>query len=225
MGYLVVRRVFTEEDCGMLSNQIRSVHATSINEVEASTRVEDAFERFKLAGWLRSEVFANCASRLLGPNWNVLLNRHNHVTVDYGKGLTSSRFHRDSLQWTRPFLTALVGLKMPESSRAWPRIIPGSHLWPVSASPNGGGYWLDDDEQCDIGDQQVLVPLGSGDILFLDPMTFHGAGHGLKNEPRIVWTVALRASDELALYQPANEVLVSGEHIYAGQDAWAQRHA
>ena len=223
MGYLVVPHVFVEDACGVLSNEIIGDYVTPIDEPKESTRIDSAIERFNLAKWLGSGAFADSASQLLGPNWSVMLNRHNHITIDHGGGLTSKRSHRDSLQWTRPFLTAIIGLKIPESSQAWPKIIPGSHLWPVGARSNGGGYWLDEDDQCDMSDQQVLVRLRSGDVLFLDPMTFHGAGIGLTTEPRIVWTVALRASDELALYQPANELMVHGEHVYAGQDRWAQR--
>ena len=218
MGYLVVRRVFAEDACRVLSDEIIDDCVTSTNELRESTRIDRAIERFNLAEWLRSEIFADWASQLLGPNWSVVLNRHNHITLDHGGGLTSKRPHRDSLQWTRPFLTVIIGLKIPESSQAWPRIVPGSHLWPVGAHPNGGGYWLDEDDQRDMSDQQVLVLLGSGDVLFLDPMTFHGAGIGLTTEPRIVCTVALRASDELGRYQPANELMIHGEHVYAGQN-------
>jgi ectoine hydroxylase-related dioxygenase (phytanoyl-CoA dioxygenase family) len=224
MGYLVIRHVFAEGACKALGKEIRADYAL-IDESEESTRIENAIEVFNLEEWLRSENFVNCAGQLLGPNWNVMLNRHNHITIDHGGGLTSRRTHRDSLQWTRPFLTAIIGLNIPESDQAWPRIVPGSHLWPVGARPNGGGYWLDEDDQHDMSDQQVLVRLGSGDVLFLDPMTFHSAGVGLTTEPRMVWTVALRASDELALYQPANELMVHGQHVYAGQDRWAQRDA
>jgi ectoine hydroxylase-related dioxygenase (phytanoyl-CoA dioxygenase family) len=225
MGYLIVRGVFAEDACGALSNSVKRDYATSFDAPERSARIEEATERFKLAGWLRSKVFVDVASQLLGPNWGILLNRHNHITINCGGSLPSRRPHRDSLQWSRPFLTAVIGLNMPESSQGWPRIVPGSHLWPVGARPNGGGYWLDEDEQYDMSEQHVLVQLGSGDVLFLDPMIFHGAGSGLATEPRIVWTVALRASDELALHQPANELLVHGEHIYAGQDGWVQYHA
>lgn len=225
MGYLVVPHVFAEVACDILSDEIARDYAVLINESEKSTRIEGATERFRLAEWLGNADFADSASQLLGPNWSVLLNRHNHITIDYGGGLTSRRSHRDSLQWTRPFLTAIIGLKMPESSHAWPRIIPGSHIWPVGAHPNGGGYWLDEDDQSDMSAQEVLVKLGPGDVLFLDPMTFHGAGRGWPGEPRIVWTVALRASDELALCQAVNELTVQGEHVYAGQDGWALRYA
>jgi ectoine hydroxylase-related dioxygenase (phytanoyl-CoA dioxygenase family) len=225
MGYLIDRRVFSQEACRALSEEVRSNCATSIIGPQESARIEGVTENYNLREWLGSQTFADCATRLLGPNWNVILNRHNHITIDYGGGLASGRSHRDSLQWTRSFLTAIIGLDMPESSQSWPVIVPGSHLWPVAARPNGGGYWLDEDDQRDMSDQEVLVRLGPGDVLFLDPMTFHRAGVGFKTQPRIVWTIALRASDELSLYQPANELIVQGEHVYAGQDRWERRDA
>jgi ectoine hydroxylase-related dioxygenase (phytanoyl-CoA dioxygenase family) len=224
----VANGVFTKNDCLRLSERvmahINQNHFASISIPDKSVRIEGAAQFFELFGLLRNDAFRNHSTQLLGPNWSLLLNRHNHITIDYGSGLDGIRTHRDSLQWSRPFLSVIIGLAMPSSSHAWPRVIPGSHLWPVGAPPNGGGYWLDEDENSDMRDQQVFVRLAPGDALFLDPLTFHRAGSGFATEPRIVWTVALRASDELAMDRQANEILMCGDHVYAGQEGWIQRN-
>jgi ectoine hydroxylase-related dioxygenase (phytanoyl-CoA dioxygenase family) len=227
-GYLVERNVFDPSACAVLAERLvresLPSHLTTFDSSGRPVRVENATECLGLVDWLRNDRFISAIRGLLGPNVVLMRNRHDHVTFDYGYGLRSQRLHRDGLQWSRSFLTAIIGLKMSCSYRAWPRVVPSSHTWPVSAPPNGGGYWLDEDDFRDLYDQAVRAELGAGDVLFVDPLTFHGAGGGRPTEPRVAWTLAMRSTDELTLDVAANELLLTGEHRYAGQEQWKRQH-
>jgi ectoine hydroxylase-related dioxygenase (phytanoyl-CoA dioxygenase family) len=57
-----------------------------------------------------------------------------------------------------------------------------------------------------------------GDILFVHPQTFHAAGIGTIDSPRIMLSLAVAAPDELCLTIPDTELLLVGEHAYQGQE-------
>ena len=227
-GYLIARHVFNEAECRKLTERILygscPAPLATFDSINRLAKLEDASECLGLIDWLREEKFVSIVHSLLGPNLVLIRNRHNHITVDHGEGLPSRQLHRDSLQWSRSFLTVLVGLNIPDTEVSRPWIIPTSHLWPIGAAPNGGGYWLDEDELGDLKDQAIQVELKAGDVLFADPLTFHGAGTGLPSEPRVMWTLAMRSADELTLNTAANEILVYGGQYYAGQEQWANRN-
>lgn len=227
-GYLVVRDVLDDATCHALVQRVLEdeypTNLTSLDPEGRRTRVEGVSETLGLPSVLSDHFFSSVAD-LLGPNWVIILNRHNHVTVDYGCGMISCRLHRDSLHWSRSFLTVLIALQMPDCYLSWPRLIPGSQMWPIGAPSNGGGYWLDEDDSQDLNDQAVSVNLKAGDILFVDPFTFHGAGTGWLSKPRVVLTLALRSTDELALVPADNELVLSGAHSYEGQAEWVQGNA
>jgi ectoine hydroxylase-related dioxygenase (phytanoyl-CoA dioxygenase family) len=186
-------------------------------------RLEGAVGTHDVLGELRRADFAAQISMLCGQSWVLILNRHNHITVDYGEGNRPQRFHRDALHWTRTYITVVIMLSSELDHCSWPRIIPGSHLWAISGPSNGGGYWLDEDINRQSIGQALSVPLSVGDALFLDPFTFHAAGSGLSTNPRTVLTLAVRADDELAEGDASNELRINGAHIYQGQSRWLER--
>ncbi len=226
-GYLVVRDVVNKAACRTLVERVQEEpypsNLTELDSENRRTRLEGVTETLGLRSLL-SGSFCSRASDLLGPNWVIIHNRHNHITLDYGDGASSSRLHRDSLHWSRTFLTVVIALQMPGAHASWPRLIPGSQMWPIGAPPNGGGYWLDEDDRQHLGEQAVPVELKTGDMVFIDPLTFHGAGTGSPLEPRVVLTLALRSTDELSLKLADNELMVSGVHSYAGQAEWARSY-
>jgi hypothetical protein len=227
-GYLVARDVVDEVTCRTLVGRVQEdpypTNLTTLDPEKRRTRLEGVTESLGL--WsLLSGPFGSLVGDLLGPNWVIIRNRHNHITMDYGTGTISSRLHRDSLHWSRGYLTAVVALQMPEFHMSWPRLIPGSHMWPIGAAPNGGGYWLEEDHLQHLGEQAVPVELKTGDVVFIDPLTFHGAGIGARSKPRVVLTLALRSTDELSLNLADNELVVNGIHSYTGQAEWARNHA
>lgn len=175
----------------------------------------------------RGEEFAQLAAAealieplksLLGPNIEILRNRHNHLTS--GEGASGAgRLHRDVLQWSRTIVTALVFLDDTWSVESATRILPGSHLLPFVGRPNNGGTWLSEHHMFgDLVDQAVPIPARAGDVLLLDGVAFHQSGPETSLHERLCITFAYRPVDELAPPNPSavHRVLVSGEDIYRG---------
>jgi ectoine hydroxylase-related dioxygenase (phytanoyl-CoA dioxygenase family) len=186
-------------------------------------RLEQAAEALGVVRVLRAERIWGAITALLGDDWVLILNRHNHLTENRGPSFDANRLHRDALSWTRGYLSILLALTPMSDPSSWTRVVPGSHLWPISGPPNGGGYWMDETNCAGLSSQAVLVPWERGSALVLDSMAFHSAGVGTPLDSRVVLTLAVRASDELAASVAANEALVSGHHHYRGQHSWWER--
>jgi ectoine hydroxylase-related dioxygenase (phytanoyl-CoA dioxygenase family) len=186
---------------------------------QSSGRLEDAYTTLSLRPEMLEGVL-EAASRVIGPDIVLLVNRHNHLTVDDGGGLRAERAHRDSLGWTQTYLTCVV-LLAGEGVESWTSVLPGSHLSPALGPRNGGGSWLDEGTGSALIDQLVPVPMRVGDAIFLDPLLFHSAGRGRPDNPRVAMSLALRAPDELALAPSDNELLLRGRARYEGQQWWA----
>ncbi|WP_410791003.1 phytanoyl-CoA dioxygenase family protein [Kribbella sp. C-35] len=214
-GFLVVPGVLARRSLSILLTKVRSLLPVGDRAAE---RIEDVAARLDLVDVLQSSGLPERWIALLGGNVVAIRNRHNHLTIDRQRGLKSAALHRDSLNWTRSYVTTMV-LMAGEHQDAWPRVIPGSHLWTPAGPPNGGGYWLTDDRRRDLARQAVIVPMRPGDAILMDPLLFHAAGRGSREDPRIALTLAVRAVDELAEGLPRHEQLLLGTQIYEGQ-AW-----
>lgn len=224
-GYFRVEEAVDESFC----SEARSVALTTRryppelidrDSTGRAIRLEGVGQNLGISEGFAGSRLAASMNSLLGVDWLIILNRHNHFTVDYGVGNKSTSFHRDALHWTRGYVTILIMISSNSHHTNWPRVIPSSHLWPISGPANGGGYWLEQDDNSDLSDQALPAPLAARDALLLDPLTFHAAGIGLATEPRIVLTLAARAGDELSRQDAANEMRISGEHVYRGQPKW-----
>lgn len=155
---------------------------------------------------------------LLGPNIELVTNRHNHVTVL--RTPTVGRLHRDILQWSRSILTVLIYLSDCTESASATRVVPGSHLWPCRGAPNNGGTWLDEAAPyMALGDQAVAVMARAGDALLLHGQLYHARAGGSAASPRVVLTLAYRSVDELAGEAAYGCQLVSGRRIHRGRGA------
>jgi ectoine hydroxylase-related dioxygenase (phytanoyl-CoA dioxygenase family) len=174
-----------------------------------------------IAELLATPELRDVVEEVLGPDWVVVTNRHHHIVIDRGCGSRANRIHRDLLHWSRDPLTLLVMLDCDEHDQlAWPSVLPGSHLWPVKGPANGGGYWLDEQPERDLAQQAVKVPMAPGDVLVMDGMTYHAAGVGRSDQPRVMATLCLRTPDELTGRIAANEELAAGAVRYEGQARW-----
>lgn len=163
-----------------------------------------------------SEPLLAAVTPVLGPNVELVENRHNHVTVSCAT--TSGRLHRDVLQWSRSILTVLVYLSDCSEAGSATRIVPGSHLWPTIGEPNNGGTWMDEVEPyASLSDQAVAVPARAGDVLLLHGQLYHAKGAAPSVRPRMVLTLAYRSVDELAPEPSSRSRLVRGQRIYRGQ--------
>jgi len=152
---------------------------------------------------------------LLGPNIEVVLNRHNHATLNLaGKPDT---FHRDVVQWTRGLVTVIFYLEETTLENGCTHVVPGSHLQPgVSVLHN-----LQQEEkihQAGFLNQAIPVPMPAGGMLAIDSLVFHRIGENVTRQTRMSMTVGYHSADELLSDVQPKRWLVQGERIYMGND-------
>ena len=110
---------------------------------------------------------------LLGPNIEMLTNRHNHATLRLADD-GGVYMHRDILQWTRSIVTILFYLEETTVANGCTMIVPGTHLL-----PGMGTLSLEQDEtarQSGILEQALPVPMPAGGLLAIDSLVIHGPG-------------------------------------------------
>ena len=142
---------------------------------------------------------------LLGPNIELLTNRHNHATLrlaDERDGM-SVALHRDVRQWSRTIVTILFYLEDTTLENGCTHLIPGSH---VLAETSG------------IREQAVAAPMPAGGMLAINSMMLHAAGQNKTDDTRMSMTVGYHSVDELSEVENPKRVLVRGERPYQGND-------
>jgi phytanoyl-CoA hydroxylase len=152
---------------------------------------------------------------LLGPNIELIRNRHNHATLRLA-GEGTEYFHRDVMQWTRTIVTVLFYLEETTVENGCTLMVPGTHLL-----PGVGSLPLAQDEgiqRAGILDQAVPVPMPAGGLLAIDSLLMHSAGKNNTDGSRMSMTVGYHSVDELSGVENPQRVLVRGERIYQGND-------
>jgi ectoine hydroxylase-related dioxygenase (phytanoyl-CoA dioxygenase family) len=152
---------------------------------------------------------------LLGPNIELLTNRHNHATLRLA-GDGSNYLHRDVLQWSRTILTVLFYLEETTVENGCTWVVPGSHLL-----PGRPGFSLAEDAEirrAGILDQAVPVPMPAGGLLAIDSMIMHTAGNNTTPGSRMSLTAGYHSVDELSRAENPARILVRGERLYKGND-------
>jgi phytanoyl-CoA hydroxylase len=154
---------------------------------------------------------------LLGPNIELIRNRHNHATLRLAEeGEGTDYTHRDVMQWTRSIVTVLFYLEETTVENGCTRVIPGTHLL-----PGIGSLPLAQDEaiqRAGILDQAVPVPMPAGGLLAIDSLVMHSAGQNRTDGSRMSMTVGYHSVDELSGVDNPKRALVRGERIYMGND-------
>lgn len=221
VGYLKVPGVIDTGLVARLQEATRRIAADdyhpTITQTPDRTRIDHvvsadpAFTEVATSGCLLDAL-----TPVLGPNIELVENRHNHLTVYHAP--TKDRLHRDILQWSRSLLTALVYLSDCTDLDSATSVVPGSHLWPCVGAPNNGGTWMDEAEQyAGLCDQAVAIPAHAGDLLLLHGQLYHAGAGASDNGRRTVLTLAFRSVDELASEPPGRCRLVRGQRIYRGR--------
>ena len=150
---------------------------------------------------------------LLGPNIEILTNRHNHATLRTAEDNKGAYLHRDVRQWTRTIYTIIFYLEETTLENGCTRIVPGSHHFPgVSTSIH------DADWASDVLGQALPVPMPAGGMLAIDSMVVHGAGENHTDDTRMSMTVGYHSVDELMDIPNPKRLLVRGEGLYNGND-------
>jgi ectoine hydroxylase-related dioxygenase (phytanoyl-CoA dioxygenase family) len=152
---------------------------------------------------------------LLGPNIELVRNRHNHATLNRATTRTDS-FHRDVAQWTRSLVTVIFYLDASTFEKGSTVVIPGSHLLPGMDVLHN----LDREpsiQEADILDQAVPVPMPAGGMLAINSLILHRIGTNTTTETRMSMTFGYHSADELS-GNDEKRILISGERVYRGND-------
>ncbi len=151
---------------------------------------------------------------LLGPNIEVIRNRHNHVMLRSAT-LGSYYMHRDAFSFTRSSVTAMIYLEETNLENGCTEILPGTHLLPWLEQP------LEENEkflQMDLRQQAVRLPMPAGGIVLLDSSVCHSQGANHTDGTRMSITLGYHSADELAGGEDDKSTLVCGSRIYKGND-------
>jgi phytanoyl-CoA hydroxylase len=152
---------------------------------------------------------------LLGPNIELITNRHNHACLRIA-GDGTDYLHRDVLQWTRSIVTVIFYMEATTLENGCTRLVPGSHLLPGVETTNvTEAPWL---QQSGLLTQTVPLPMPAGGLLAMDSLVVHGAGPNHTAGSRMSLTVGYHSVDELSRAENPRRVLVRGERIYLGND-------
>ena len=154
---------------------------------------------------------------LLGPNIELVLNRHNHATLRLA-GDGTDYPHRDILQWSRSVVTVLFYLEETTLENGCTFVIPGTHLLPGTGTAS---LRLAEDEtvqRMNILDQAVPVPMPAGGLLALDSFVMHAAGSNKTPGTRMSMTAGYHSVDELSDVENPKRALVRGTRLYLGND-------
>jgi ectoine hydroxylase-related dioxygenase (phytanoyl-CoA dioxygenase family) len=150
---------------------------------------------------------------LLGPNIELVKNRHNHATLRLA-GDGSAYFHRDVLQWSRPLLTVLFYLQETHLENGCTWIVPGSHFLPGYANLS---VWEEEAlQRTGLMEQALPVPMPAGGLLAMDSLVVHSAGENRTEGTRMSLTVGYLSADELASVEDPKRVLLRGQRSYKG---------
>ena len=150
---------------------------------------------------------------LLGPNIELIKNRHNHATLRLGSENRPEGLYRDVRQWSRTIFTVIFYLEVTTVENGCTIMVPGSHHFPGLNGRLHGEEWTRD-----LLDQAVPAPMPAGGMLVIDSMLFHGVGQNTTDGTRMSMTMGYHSTDELSDLEDPKRILVRGERPYGGND-------
>ena len=148
---------------------------------------------------------------LLGPNIELIKNRHNHATLRLASENRPEGLHRDVRQWSRTIFTVIFYLQETTVENGCTLVVPGSHHF-----PGVSGRLYDEARTRRLLDQALPVPMPEGGMLVIDSMIMHGVGQNQTDGTRMSMTVGYHSVDEIADLENPHRMLVRGERPYDG---------
>ncbi|MGH2353021.1 MAG: phytanoyl-CoA dioxygenase family protein [Chloroflexota bacterium] len=145
---------------------------------------------------------------LLGPNIELLRNRHNHATLRLPDP-RAEVLHRDVPQWSRGIVTVLFYLEESTCEKGCTQLVPGSHLLPWARNAEAV-------TRAGLADQVARVEMPVGGLMAIDSLLWHGVGPNRTGETRTSMTIGYHSVDDLASVEDPQRVLVRGRRPYAG---------
>ena len=173
----------------------------------------------------RAPIFINAATHptlldtlesLLGPQIELVKNRHNHATLNYSSR-TGDSFHRDAVQWSRSLVSVILYLEATTTENGCTQVIPGTHLLPGVDVLHQveKEQWV---AASNLLSQAVPVPMSAGSALFIDGLIFHRIGNNQTANTRMSMTLGYHSADELTNTDDPKRILVRGARNYRGND-------
>jgi ectoine hydroxylase-related dioxygenase (phytanoyl-CoA dioxygenase family) len=147
---------------------------------------------------------------ILGPGVEVVLNRHNHVTLRPA-GAAQLEWHRDVANWSRAVISAVFYLEDSTLDNGCTWVLPGSHHMLEWHSRLTGHARMDD--LAKLGRQALPVPAQARDVLLFHGLMLHGAGPNQTGATRMSMTLGYHAADELGVADEPHKLLVAGERV------------
>jgi ectoine hydroxylase-related dioxygenase (phytanoyl-CoA dioxygenase family) len=173
-------------------------------------RLSDALDRAPIFRQVAtSPLVLDPLEDLLGPNIELLRNRHNHLTLRL-PDRRAEALHRDVPQWTRGLVTVLFFLEESTCEKGCTQLVPGSHLLPWAATP------AEVIERGRLQDQVVRAEAPEGGLLAIDSLLWHGVGPNKTEQTRATMTMGYHSVDDLATTEEPQCLLARGGRPYAG---------
>ncbi len=148
---------------------------------------------------------------LLGPNIELITNRHNHATLRLASEDRPERMHRDVRQWSRTIFTVIFYLEETTVENGCTLVVPGSHHFPGVDGRLYNETWTQN-----LLDQALPAPMPEGGMLVIDSMIMHGVGQNRTDGTRMSMTMGYHSVDEIADLENPHRMLVRGDRPYDG---------
>lgn len=187
-----------------------AVEPVSRNHDDKIVRISNILDRASVFQALaRHSFILDPLEQLLGPNIEVLRNRHNHATIRLAER-QDLPLHRDVSQWSRPIVSVLVFLEESRCENGATQLVPGTHLLPWVPNVEAAA------QQMGLRDQVVRVEMPAGGVLVTHSLVFHTVGLNRTTGTRTSITLGYHSADELAAVEDPQRLLVRGERVYIG---------
>ncbi len=204
------------------SRQIAGMRAPIVWEEKEDRTPENVRRLSKI--FLRDPVYFEAASHpiilnalegIIGPNIEVLTNKHNHVMVR-PSGSYPVPWHAGEEPYDHTLITGLIYLEESTVENGCVRIVPGSHNRPF-LNPRRPQKQRDNFYYSDNYYRAVPIPMPRGGVLLFNDCCYHGSDTNSSDHSRRSMTVAYRAHDAHDVIKDDPEkVLVRGEKVYTG---------
>lgn len=152
---------------------------------------------------------ARAASRLIGREFQVCLNRHNMLLLKAPYNPAPVLWHQDAAVWdegTYEHLSAIVALDDFQSDNGPLQVVPGSHkLGPVALGWDDNTQAVASQHQALIENEAVVVDLKAGDAVFFHGLLLHGSQGNPSGAARRTLTVAFYRGDLPAISSATGE--------------------
>lgn len=160
-------------------------------------------------------IIINALESIIGPNIEILTNKHNHIMVRPG-GSYPVPWHSGEEPYDHMILTGLIYLEESTMENGCIRIVPGSHNRPF-INKRRPQKQRDDFRDTDHYYRSVPIPMPRGGVLLFNDCCFHAADKNFTDRSRRSMTVAYRAHDAHdVIKEDPEKILIHGKKAYNG---------